>query len=107
MIDLSVNGGAFQEVLSFDYNDDTTGVDFIGVDLSAFDAVSTAVFRLAAFNAESAAGTFDIETVDFGGSDPRSFRLEGEEVSHVPLPAALPLLLAGLAGLGFVSRRRG
>jgi len=28
------------------------------------------------------------------------------EVSEVPVPAALPLLLSGLAGLGFASRRR-
>ncbi|WP_211907329.1 VPLPA-CTERM sorting domain-containing protein [Pikeienuella piscinae] len=28
------------------------------------------------------------------------------DAAVVPLPAALPLLLTGLAGLGFVSRRR-
>ncbi len=30
----------------------------------------------------------------------------GYKVSEVPLPAALPLLLAGIGGLGFIGRRR-
>ncbi|WP_428410212.1 VPLPA-CTERM sorting domain-containing protein [Hyphococcus sp.] len=34
------------------------------------------------------------------------FTIATMEVSDVPVPAALPLLLSGLAGLGFASRRR-
>ena len=34
------------------------------------------------------------------------FYLEAMEISDVPIPAALPLLLSGLAGLGFASRRK-
>lgn len=34
------------------------------------------------------------------------FYISAMDVSDVPLPAALPLMLAGLGGLGFASRRR-
>lgn len=34
------------------------------------------------------------------------FYVSAIDVSEVPIPAALPLLLSGLAGLGFASRRR-
>lgn len=40
----------------------------------------------------------------FGGASPDQFYINA--ISDVPLPAALPLLLAGVAGLGFASRRR-
>ncbi len=34
------------------------------------------------------------------------FRLDASGIPPVPLPAALPLFLSGLAGLGFIARRR-
>lgn len=102
---LAVNGGANTSVLTFDYQDASDGVDFLGVDLSSFTGVSDAVFTLAAFNAELTAGTFDLEALG-GGSTGTAFRLEGLETSHVPLPGALPLLLGGLLGLGLIARRR-
>ncbi|MEZ5894143.1 MAG: VPLPA-CTERM sorting domain-containing protein [Parvularculaceae bacterium] len=43
---------------------------------------------------------FEAATEDAG------FVIAQFEVSDVPVPAALPLLLSGLAGLGFASRRR-
>ncbi|QIE57887.1 VPLPA-CTERM sorting domain-containing protein [Pikeienuella piscinae] len=46
-------------------------------------------------------GFYDSETPVSGQA---FFRVADAAV--VPLPAALPLLLTGLAGLGFVSRRR-
>lgn len=39
----------------------------------------------------------------FGGDD---FRVKAIDVTAVPAPAALPLLLAALAGLGYAARRR-
>ena len=42
---------------------------------------------------------------NFGSSESVDFTLE-QESSVVPLPAGLPLMLAGLAGLGLLARRR-
>ena len=42
---------------------------------------------------------------DFGSSESVDFTLE-QEAAVVPLPAGLPLMLAGLAGLGLLARRR-
>ncbi len=47
---------------------------------------------------------FLIATVPGGSGD--GYRVEEISVSEVPLPAALPLMAFGLAGLGFVGRRR-
>jgi hypothetical protein len=46
--------------------------------------------------------TFEFRAVTPGAG----FTIAQFEVSDVPLPGALPLLLAGLAGLGFASRRK-
>lgn len=47
-----------------------------------------------------------VASIEFaiGGSDPTQFYVNG--FTAIPLPAAAPLLLAGLAGLSFASRRR-
>ncbi|MEM9494428.1 MAG: VPLPA-CTERM sorting domain-containing protein [Pseudomonadota bacterium] len=42
----------------------------------------------------------------FASVDPGGYSIEQFSVSQVPVPAALPLLISGLAGLGFASRRR-
>ena len=52
-------------------------------------------------------GIGDFLTVEsVGGASGPHLYLSGMEVSAVPVPAALPLLLAGLGGLGFMGRRR-
>lgn len=72
-IKASVNGGAEVSLLTHDYNDSSSGVNFLGVDISALGTLSTGdsiVFTLAAFNAESTGGTFDLETITYpGGND--------------------------------------
>jgi hypothetical protein len=103
----SVNDGAPISVLSFDYGDASSGVDFVDVDLTALGQLGpgdSVVFTIAAFNSESSAGTFDLETVDFNGADPRSLRLLGD-VAPVPVPPAFALFGASL--LTLLRRRRG
>jgi hypothetical protein len=46
----------------------------------------------------------DVTSVKFSSSS-NSFELDNVSIHPVPLPAALPLLVAGLVGLGFVGRR--
>ena len=102
-IQVSVNGAPGITVLTYDYGDSTSGVDFPSVDLSAVPTVSTGdsvVFTLGAFNSESAGGTFDLESIDFNGPDQHGIRIEGT-VTVIPEPASLGLLACGLAAIGF------
>ena len=40
------------------------------------------------------------------GNDPTGFTIAQFDVQEVPIPGALPLLLSGIAGLGFAARRK-
>lgn len=107
-IQATVNGGTPVSLLTFDYADSSNGVDFVGVDLTGIGSLSggdSLVFTLAAFNSESAAGTFDLETVDFNGSDPRSLRIEGT-VTAIPEPGSFVALgVIAIGGLVVRCRR--
>lgn len=109
-IQVSVNGGTASTVLTHDFNDSGSGVDFLGVDISSIGTLTpgdSVVFTLAAFNSESSAGTFDLETIDLNGSDPRALRIEGIIVA---VPEASAFLFGGLAvtavGIGRMRRRQ-
>ncbi len=102
----AVNGGAPVSLLTFDYGDTSVGVDFLGVSLAPLGTVvqgDSVAFTLAAFNSEGTAGTFDLETIDFGGADPRALRIEGN-ITAVPEPASAMLL--GVFSTGLLSFRR-
>lgn len=103
LIELAINGSSvFAPVLSFDFQDGSAGVSFVDVDLSGFDNVTDADFRLAAFNSEGNVGTFDLELL---GNSNNGIIITGE-ISAVPLPAPALMLLAGLFGLGALQFRR-
>ncbi|MBC8876847.1 MAG: PEP-CTERM sorting domain-containing protein [Planctomycetes bacterium] len=97
-IRLSTNGGAFQSVFSdssVDVNDET----HLDIDLTGFTNVTSATFRLYAFDAESASGTFDIENDDSisNGSVDGGIAVSG---ASVPEPSVLILTLLGAAIAG-------
>lgn len=107
-LQVSVNGGTGISLLTHDYGDSGSGVDFTGVDLTSVPTLNSGdsvVFTLAAFNSESSGGTFDLETVDFGGTDPRSLRVNGT-ITAIPEPGSVAFLAIGMAGIYGVRRRR-
>ena len=103
---VSVNGGSATTVQTHDFGDATSGVNFLDVDLSflALSAGDSVDFIFAAFNSESAAGTFDLEAISGSGEDD-GIVIYGE-VAAVPLPAAVWLMLSAIAGLAGVARRK-
>ena len=106
-IQASVNGGSPITVLTHDFMDSASGVNFTNVDLSALGTVTTGdsvEFILAAFNSESAAGSFDLETITFpDGTD--SLQVNGVITKVVPEPTSC-LVVSLLAGVAISRRRR-
>jgi hypothetical protein len=94
-IQVSVNGGPGISVLTHNYNDADLGVNFLDVNLSAVPLLQqgdSVVFTLGAYNSESAAGTFDLETITFpGGND--GIVIEGTVVA---VPEASAFLFGGM-----------
>ena len=90
-IQLSINGGAFTSIHS------ATGISPGGntvadIDLTSFDDVTSATFRLFAFNATNGNGTFDVENA-FNGA---AIVVNGT-LSAVPEPASLVMVGVALA----------
>ena len=86
-----INGNVLGTVVN-----ETIGVEFLGLVTQSGDALIAGVF-LDLVGAEPAG--FTIDNLRFGEA--------GEVVvPSVPLPGAIPLFLAGLAGLGFAKRRK-
>ena len=111
----TANGGARTALLQFTLTGFDPGEVFgFETDIDPDNTNTIVDFRDVFFNN----GTAPNAVFSVGFSDGTTFALTlpddvekssytfSESVSDVPLPAALPLLGAGLAGLGFVARRR-
>jgi len=95
---------SFRDGEHFDLNGDDTGM----VTWSTFDdmggLVASGDDTFADVVAMALSGFFDgVDGIGFEYVDTEFYV---EAISDVPLPAALPLLLSGIAGLGFASRRK-
>jgi len=106
-IRLATNGGAFQSVFS-DSSVSDSPETHLDIDLTGFTNVTSATFRLFAFDADSAAGTFDIENSASisNGSVDGGIAVSG---ASVPEPSVLILTLLGAAiasGSRLVRRRK-
>lgn len=80
----------------------------IGNEMGAFDKAFT-LSDLAAISTVSGTVSFAFDVLQGATGSPNSrlaFNFKALSVSEVPVPAALPLLVSGIAGLGFASRRR-
>lgn len=102
----SINGGAATSILIGDFAGGSVGVNYLGVDLSGLSGLSlgdSILFTLGAWNATSAAGTFDLETITFpGGNDGLTIR---GNVTVIPEPTTALLFALGLGGLASIRRR--
>ncbi len=126
VIDAIVNGGAPVYDIYSDHNIDTAGETNLGIDLSMFTNVTSIQFILSGWGATKEKGTFELRNMADGpalringASGPvalsgnlneRAVNRNGEFGDNllpaVPLPAGLPLLLAGLGGLAVLRRRK-
>lgn len=103
-IQASVNGGTPVSLLTHDYNDSGSGVNFTGVDLTALGTLTTGdsvVFTLGAYNSESENGSLDLENLTFPGGN------DGIVINGTVVPEPTSLALLGLGGLVVARRRRG
>lgn len=102
----SINGGASTSLLIGDFAGGSVGVNYLGVDLSSLAGLTfgdSVQFTLGAWNATSALGTFDLETITFpGGTDGLTIR---GNVSVIPEPSTTLLFALGLGGLASIRRR--
>jgi hypothetical protein len=97
-IHLAINDLPFEPIFC-DPEVSELGEDQIGIDLTDFDSVESATFRLYAYSAESLSGTFDLENFS---TMPNQAVLVSGNVSSVPEPSTLSMMIAAAAGFGFV-----
>lgn len=103
---MDVTGLSFRDADHFSLNDDDVGQAVWGIfdSMGALLSFGTATF--AELVAMAISGFFDnVAGIGFQFVD-TEFYVESMNVVPVPLPGALPLLLSGLAGLGFAARRK-
>lgn len=99
---LSANGGPELVVFSDSFVDPSD--ETATIDLSTFDAVDSAQFRVYGFDAVTSTGTFDIEEIVDGGA--RGILIRGE-VTAVPEPSTVAAMASiGALAVARVRRRR-
>ena len=99
--EVDLSGLTFRDA---DHNDITTSSNTLLIDI--FDGNGPMSFAFAVASATTFTGLTMIE-FGFGGTSADQFYLNGvATVNEVPLPAPVLLLMAGLAGLGVVSRKK-
>ncbi|MEM6409612.1 MAG: VPLPA-CTERM sorting domain-containing protein [Pseudomonadota bacterium] len=117
-LDALINGKWYRNLFSASGLTHTGGLA-LGIDLSAFENVTSASFYLLGWGANKAKGTFDLEDTLADGSavsltgrpqevaSPSDmFALRGlPPLPAVPLPAGMPLLLAGIGVFALLRRR--
>lgn len=106
LIEMAVNGASSFATVLTGSSIATNGTSFLNIDLSSFDAITSASFRLIAWGARKQKGSLGLANDATLG---RGFVLDGElspPPAPIPLPAGLPLMLAGLGALALVRRRR-
>ena len=96
----SINGGAFTSIFTDSSISASGETNFLT--LMATN-VTSAVFRLAGWGSTNPLGTFDIETNEVGPNNGYGLAITGE-ISAVPLPASMAMLLIGVGGLGALRR---
>ncbi len=101
-IAVSINGGVFQSIFSDD--DVFVGDETHTISLSNFRSVTSATFRLFAFNAPVTTGTLDIERFTTDPDPSRGIVVRGD-ITAVPEPGSF-IMVAALMVLGLVATLR-
>ncbi|MEE9328904.1 MAG: VPLPA-CTERM sorting domain-containing protein [Parvularculaceae bacterium] len=106
VIDITFSGGTF-DLLSFDImNLTNVGAFTLTSNLGDSFAIPAAIGMVNFATTFIGVTTLTL-TQNFGGSlQLDNFTINSVNGSPVPLPAALPLMIAGIAGLGAMTRRR-
>jgi hypothetical protein len=98
----SFDGGAFSQI--FTDTTVTTTVETTNIDLSAY-SVDTATFRLVGWNATNNSGRFWLTNNGVGPGNAYGLALTGD-ITPVPVPASLPLLVGAIGLFGVIRRKR-
>lgn len=108
---IGIDAFSFVDPFGNSLNDSNAGIRLFASDFTGASLFSTGtgIFTLAELNDFAAAGGLNnlLDLVIFGVTQPLYIEsiAFNNGVTEVPAPAALPLFLAGLAGLGFLRRR--
>jgi hypothetical protein len=100
-IQISKNGGAFQTI--FTDTTVTTQNEYQSINLSSYKNVTSAIFRLFAYNANNASGQLDLTNYV---TSPNAFAVAVSGVAAVPEPGSLAAFGLGAVAAGYFARRR-